>query len=914
MADDQNDQRRGSTDDGAVPTAPAAGAPVRQPERRQPEPQRGRHDKSLLGEMVGSIRVVEYIGKGGMGEVYVGFDERLKRKVALKAIRSDVRLHDQARARFLREARMLSQLEHPNICRIYDLVAAHDRDFLVLELLTGTSLKKTIRQGCTKALKFKIAVQVARVLAAAHEKGIVHRDLKPDNVMITAEDDVKVLDFGLARFYVDPQASTVGMSQADLPQGQPRDDGDGGSLATYAGTRLGMVMGTPAYMSPEQARGEPVTPATDLYSFGLLLQELFSGSSPVAEQLTMGEAIERASKGETRTFVDKDRDLVALVSRLKSPAPASRPSALDAADRLQWISQKPRRRHLRRLAAGIAATLVTTAAVAVFQWIRADRAALRAEREAETATQVADFLVSIFEVSDPSEARGSTVTAREILDKGAAKIETELKDQPLVQATMLHTIGKVYTSLGLYAEAEPALQKAVSIRERALGPDHPAVADALNTHGLLLRYEGDSDRAEALFKRALAAREKSLGTNHPDVADCLNNLAWLYQERGSYAQAEPLFKRALAIREETLGPDDVDVASTLNDLAVLYYRLGRYAEAVPFYKRAQTIYEQALGPDDPWLSTNLNNLAALYVTEGQYGEAEPLLKRSLAIREKALGPDHPDVAQGVNNLAQLYAILGRYTQAEPLFQRSLAIQEKALGADHTDVGHSLGNLGAVYRDQGQFDRAEPLLTRSLRILEKALGPDHPYVATSVNNLAALSRGRRQVAAAESLLRRGLAIQEKTLGAGSRAAATTRRLLAACELEQGKLDQAIADSQRCLEAARETAARIPEDQRARYLVASILLLKGQILTDLGRDAEAQSAWTEALSSIEPVAVESRGVAELSAYTQLLLCAGRIEDARPVMRRLLDTGFTDPDLLALGREKALLAGGPASNAKR
>ena len=330
-------------------------------------------------------------------------------------------------------------------------------------------------------------------------------------------------------------------------------------------------------------------------------------------------------------------------------------------------------------------------------------------------------------------------------------------------AASLNNLAELYKALGDYARAEPLYRRSLAIVEKALGPEQPDVATSLNNLAGLYRALGDYARAEPLYRRSLAIAEKALGPEQPDVATSLNNLAELYKALGDYAKAEPLYRRSLAIREKALGPEHPNVATSLNNLAELYRALGDYPKAEPLHRRALAISERALGPEHPHVALSLNNLAGLYGSLGDYAKAEPLYRRSLAIREKALGPDHPHVATSLNNLAELYHALGDYAKAEPLFRRSLAIWEKALGPEHPDVATSLNNLAALYHALGDYAKAEPLHRRSLAIREKALGPEHPDVATSLNNLAELYRALGDYAKAEPLFRRALATVEKALG-------------------------------------------------------------------------------------------------------------------------------------------------------
>ena len=301
----------------------------------------------------------------------------------------------------------------------------------------------------------------------------------------------------------------------------------------------------------------------------------------------------------------------------------------------------------------------------------------------------------------------------------------------------LNAAGRIAHDLGRYPEAHTFYEKALAIREKSLGPEHPDVALSLNNLALLYDTEGQYPKAEPLYQRALAIREKALGPEHPDAAASLNNLAQLYRAQGQYAKAEPRHQRALAIQEKALGPEHSDVATSLNNLAGLYHTQGAYAKAEPLYQRSLAIWQKALGPEHPFVATNLNNLAALYYAQGRYAQAEPLYQRALAIREKSLGPEHPNVAQSLYNLAVLLQTQGRYEQAERLHLRALRIREQALGTQHPDLAQTLNSLGKLYLLQARYTKAEPLLQRALDISEKALGLEHPNVAFSINNLAVL---------------------------------------------------------------------------------------------------------------------------------------------------------------------------------
>src|SRR5882724_6793631 len=661
---------------------------------------------ALLGNRVGNIRVVDFLGEGGMGAVYGGFDEKLQRAVALKAIRGD-RLDAVARARFLREARSLSQLSHPNICTIYDHIEGTEADFLVLERIEGKNLHAVIYEGADLAVKLRIAEQIAEAMVFAHGKGIVHRDLKPGNVMLTSAGTVKVLDFGLAHLVGEPgTVGGLGGEAAGERAGERR------TATGYFRTAFGTVTGTASCMSPEQARGETVTPASDLYSFGLLLQELFTGRPVYEANLPLPLLLVKVREADTLPVTGVSRDLADLIGRLKSLAPAARPTAAEALARLRWIREAPRRR-VRLLAAAVGVLVLVLGTAKYTLDLRRERDA--AERSRHEAEEVATFLVDLFRVSDPGGARGSTITARELLDRGATAVQRKLREQPGSQARLMDAIGQTYLKLGLYDQARPLLEKAVEIREKQAprGGD-PPLAASLEHLGALDQAQ-HRPAAEPLFQRALAIEERTLGPNAPELANTLNSLGTLNGYRGDFAQAERLLGRALRIREAALGPQHPDVAVTLNNLAIVKAYQGKPAEAEPLFKRglaireeALPIWEKTLGPEHPRVALIVGNLAGTCAALGRYGEAEALYKRAVALREKTLRPEHPDLAFSLSGLGSLYLERQRYAEAEPLLRRALAIEEKALKPGQPDRQRALADYVKLLRATGREAQAAEL--------------------------------------------------------------------------------------------------------------------------------------------------------------------------------------------------------------
>jgi tetratricopeptide (TPR) repeat protein len=346
-----------------------------------------------------------------------------------------------------------------------------------------------------------------------------------------------------------------------------------------------------------------------------------------------------------------------------------------------------------------------------------------------------------------------------------ASCETEMADAAMnaERADLLGRAGGYFHVRGTYLGTRPLKERALAIREKVLGPEHPDTAASLNNLGVLLQDQGDLAGARPFYERALAIREKVLGPEHPDTAASLNNLGVLLQDQGELAGARPLYERALAIREKVLGPEHPDTAASLDNLAVLLHVQGDLAGARPLYERALAIREKVLGPEHPDTATSLDNLAVLLQDQGDFAGARPLYERALAIREKVLGPEHPGTATTLNNLAVLLHHQGHLTGTRPLYERALAIREKVLGPEHPYTATSLNNLAFVLQDQGDLAGARPLFERALAIGEKTLGAEHPDVATRLSNLARLLNKTGHASKAEPLFHRAISIGEKALG-------------------------------------------------------------------------------------------------------------------------------------------------------
>jgi len=598
----------------------------------------------MIGSRIGHILVTGVLGQGGMGDVYRGTDERLHRPVALKVIRADRRMSSEARGRFLREARTLSSLDHPNICRIHEYIEAEQGDFLILELVEGVTLERAIKQGMSRSRKLRVAIEIADALAAAHRKGIIHRDLKPENVMITPDGTAKVLDFGIARRDEDEPAIPGAHDEE-----QPVETADTlifpvrGIPVTPAGelavdrTGAGIAVGTPGSMAPEQARGELATPATDMYAFGLLVQTLFTESNPHPEDLSSAELMLRAARGVTEPMTGQPRDITALVDRLESLAPADRPTAVETLAVLRRIVDTPRRRMRFATIALLLVVLAASAAKYVFDVTSARREADRRRTQAE---QLVSFIVG--DLRTKLEAVGRL----DVLDGAASK------------------------ALAYFASLEP---DELSVR------DLQQNARALAQLGEVRLNQGNLDAAAQLFGESIRFATAAVTRNPHDGESQLalsNGHFWLgetLRQKGDLPATLQHFQSYLAISRQLAAahPGDAkyqaEVSYGHGNVGAVQEQAGNLAGALAEYRMAVDLdRERARGnpSEEKWksdLAISLNRLGVALQATGDLAGARGTFEEEMALRRQLLTAA-PDDAKRVGRLAVSLAYTGTLQQ------------------------------------------------------------------------------------------------------------------------------------------------------------------------------------------------------------------------------------------------------------
>jgi serine/threonine-protein kinase len=807
------------------------------------------------GRVIGAWRVVRELGRGGMGAVYLAsrIDAGFEQRGALKLIRAGVDTDDFLR-RFAQERQILATFDHPHIARLLD--GGRDeigRPYLVMECVEG----EPIDRYCDAArldvgARVALFADVARAVAYAHRHLVVHRDIKPSNIIVTADGQVKLLDFGIAKVL--------------SATGAPAPD-----------TRTAARLFTPDYATPEQVRGEPATTAADVYQLGLLLYELLCGAraqrvaeagvAALEEAVCRREPVRpsvRAADADAATLAARgtsapglrralagDLDTIVLKALRKEPERryASVPELVDDLDR--WRQGKPVRarpesawyrsgKFLRRHPFGVASAAVLLAVLTAYgatvtlQSREIARERDRAQAEARKAQQVKALVLRLFEGADPQLSGGAQLSACELLDRGWSGIRTELADQPEVRIELLDTVGEAYRQLGLYERAEPLFVQA--LRDAAGGGVAPLLhARALRSLGRLRSDQGRHDVAEPLLRDALARYRTATGAPDAQVTTTLDDLGLVRLRRGDARAAEELYRDALAMRRAAFGDEHIDVADSLDALGLALRQRGEYAAAEPLHSEALAMRRRLLPSGHPALARGMSDLALVRTDLGEYDSAEALYREAHAILVAAFGARHPHVATVANNLARLLQVQRRFDEAIPLLREALAIRRESLGERHETVALAWNDLGLTLDESGDTAGAEAAYRQALA----AYAPEHHWRAATIFNLGRIAEKRGDYATAERHYREALHRQRRDYGPEHDRVGTDLYRLGIVLHRQGRVAEAETHMRQALSIFR---SRLPDGHPR---MAAPLVPLGTLLLERGEHAEAvrllEEAW-------------------------------------------------------------------------
>jgi serine/threonine-protein kinase len=719
---------------------------------------------------IGPYRVTRKLGEGGMGVVYLAERDDLHRPAAIKFLR-DARLSPQRRERFLREQRILAKLSHPAISRLYDASTLPDgTPYFVMEYVDGLPLTEFCdRHGLSIEDRLRLFAKVCDVVHYAHRQALIHRDLKPSNILAldggqSGELSVKLLDFGIAK-------------QTDPDEESP----------TLTQTGLGIM--TPAYAAPEQLRGHAVGVFTDVYSLGVVLYQLLTGTVPFdLSALTPFEAAQTVIAGEVErpsartrhldTVPDfaavmgrrawADLDVLCLTAMHKDPDrryPTVEALLRDIHHYLdgQPLEARPDsagyrlgkfvRRNRRAVTSGVA-IIVAIATLVTFYTLRLSAARDRAFAEAARTQRIQRFMLDLFEGGDDIVGPEQDLQVSTLIERGVREARV-LDGEPAIQAELYQTLGEVSRRMSDLDRAEEMLQAALAQRQELFGDDHPDVAETLMTLGLVRNDRGELAEAERFTREALEIVRTRLPPEHPRFAETLSSLGDVLQSRGDYEEAIRHLEEARRLQEAR---DDMDgLMATLRILASTYSYAGEYETSDTINRRLLVLVEERLGANHPSYATCLINLASNRRWLGYPKEAEALYREALVINERYHGRQHPTVASNLSLIGASLTDQKRYDEARGYLDEALALREAVYGPQHSLVAMTLNQLARNYLAAGDLDAAEASHLRELAIYRATVGDEHPWTATGLSNMASIHFRREQWELAESTMREAVAI-------------------------------------------------------------------------------------------------------------------------------------------------------------
>jgi serine/threonine-protein kinase len=806
---------------------------------------------NFIGQQIGSYRIIEEIASGGMGTVFLAerSDGLFEQKVALKIIKPGLSTIPIIR-RFQQERQVLANLQHANIARLFDGGVTEDkRPFFTMEFVDGTP----IDQYCDdKKLSIKkrleLFIKVCEAVQYAHNNLVIHRDLKPSNILIQDDGSPKLLDFGISKVL--------------------SAEGENLDMPTITQAEINLL--TPEYSSPEQFRKQNISVSTDVYSLGLILYKLLVGRSAHEfsastfseyEQVVCEKSIAKPSSVLTRSDNEKtagicnnrsvqenklkkiisgDLDNICMMALRKDPNRRYASVEMLAYDIERYLNDLPilaRResflyasrkfiaRHKKAVAAAVIGFFVFNGLI-LFYTFQLKMEKDKAEREARKSEQIASFLQNLFLVSDPSESKGESITARELLDRGANSLQRSLEDDPEVKSQLLNTIGNIYTNLGLfnsaedilrnikdsesknfieretyiesllalarlyriegkYDEAKEILDEAYRTASENLNSDHPLLGENYLSLGGYYYETGNYEDSYSYFHKAENMFRKKYGNMNEKVAGAMYNRGTLEFDRGNVNRTDSLYRAALNILINIKGELDTEVAEFQNGLGWILRHKGEYEESKEYYERALNTRIKLLGKDHPDVAHTLNHMARLYYNQGLFDKAEPIARDALQIRLNVFKEDHPEVTASRGSLASILFQKGNFVESEAIYRKAYLLSLNKMGENHPYTAAMKGNVGRVLMELGEYKEAEKYLLRSFELVTEIFDKNNRYVTARVNWISDLYIRTGRYSEADIMLRSQIELLENEGHTNTSVFGESKSLLGYCLFKQSK---------------------------------------------------------------------------------------------------------------------------------